>query len=93
MVVFRKKSPHRLNGEKDEVLVPECAVHGIIGWVEEDGARVPYVFHNPTKEFVPMAKFIQFRAERAEHNRQAYVHKPKSRRDRLLRPYMVVMDP
>ena len=93
MVVFKKKSPHRLNGEPDKVLTPEDVVHGIVGWVEEDGTRVPHVFHNPTKEFVPMAKFVQIRAERAELNRQAFVYKPKSRRDRLLRPYMVVMDP
>ena len=87
--VFRKKNPRRLGDCADEILDVNFAKHGLIGWVEEDGMRVPYVFHKPTGEFVPQAKFIQFREERAELNRQAFVYKPRSRRDRSLRPYMV----
>jgi len=87
--VFRKKNPCRLGDCADEVLDVNLARHGLIGWVEEDGMRVPHVFHKPTGEFVPMARFIQFREERAETNRRNYVHRPTARRDRSLRPYMV----
>ena len=87
--VYKKKSPHRQKGGKDEVLDVNSARHGLVGWVEEDGARVPYIFHQPTGEFVPLARFIQLKSERAEQNRRNYVHRPIERRDRWsLRPYM-----